>query len=150
MHRCSRRNALRLVLLAAASTLAPSIASVGSERPPLAIKGYDPVAYFTIGAPVRGLPEVEHDWEEHRYRFSRADHRQLFKADPARYAPQFGNFCAMALAKGEIVVAEPEHWLISGGKLYVFGLPVGPERFKSDLAGNIARAEQNRWLIQKQ
>ena len=51
----------------------------------------------------------------------------MFKADPVRYAPQFGNFCAMALAKGEVVVANPTNWLISDGKLYVFGARHRPD-----------------------
>src|SRR6266446_4122172 len=73
------------------------------------------------------------------------------KADPARYAPQFGNFCAMALSKGEIVVADPENWLISDGKLYVFGkaAPAGPALFQQNLAENMAKANQNRPILPK-
>jgi hypothetical protein len=75
----------------------------------------------------------------------------MFKADPVRYAPQFGNFCAMALAKGEVVVANPQNWLISDGKLYVFGspAPAGPELFQKDLAGNIKKANENRSILPK-
>jgi hypothetical protein len=149
MHNLSRRNAVRLVLLAAASPLVTSIPSIAAEKVPLAIKGYDPVAYFTIGSPARGLPEIEYEWDERRYRFSRAEHRELFKADPVRYAPQFANFCAMALSKGEVEVANPEYWLISDGKLYIFGKPIGPDLFQRDLAGNLTKANQNRALIQK-
>ena len=65
--------------------------------------------------------------------FRGAEHRELFKADPVRYAPQFGNFCAMALTRGELDEANPENWLISDGKLYIFGkadgtraVPAGP------------------------
>ena len=47
------------------------------------------------------------EWDEHRYRFASAEHRELFKADPVRYAPQFGNYCAMALAMGKIVDGQP-------------------------------------------
>ena len=65
----------------------------------MAIKGYDPVAYFTDGMPKRGLPDFEYLWDEYRYHFSSAEHRELFKADPARYAPEFANFCAMSLAR---------------------------------------------------
>jgi hypothetical protein len=150
MHNLSRRDALRLVLLAIAAPSATSIPSVAGEKVPLAIKGYDPVAYFTIGTPTRGLPEIEHEWDEHRYRFSRLEHRELFKADPVRYAPQFGNFCAMALTSGELDEANPESWLISDGKLYVFGklAPAGPVLFQRDLVENIAKANQNRALIQ--
>ena len=142
----------RFVLLIAGATLALASPSVAADKGPLAIKGYDPIAYFTIGKPTRGLPEIEYEWNEHRYRFSRAEHRELFKADPVRYAPQFENFCAMALSKGEIVEADPENWLISEGRLYVFGKPApfGPALFQKDLAGNVTKANQNRPLIPKQ
>jgi YHS domain-containing protein len=111
--------------------------------------GYDPVAYFIDGKPTRGVPEIEYEWDGLRYRFSRAEHRELFKSDPVRYTPQFGNYCAMALSKGELVEADPENWLISDGKLYVFGKPVGPELFRKDLSGNVAKANQNRALLPK-
>ena len=150
MTNLSRRDAIRLVVVIAAALFATSVPSVATERMPLAIDGYDPVAYFTIGSPTRGLPEIEYEWDEHLYRFSRPEHREIFKADPVRYAPQFGNFCAMALTRGELVEANPEYWLISEGKLYLFGKAVGPTLFQQDLAGNIIKADQNRWLIQNQ
>ena len=114
---------------------------------PLAIKGYDPVAYFTDGMPKRGLPDFEYQWDEHRYRFASAEHRDLFKADPVRYAPEFANYCAMS--QGMIVEADPENWLISDGKLYIFGKSIGPELFEKDLAANVARANRNRALIRQ-
>jgi len=118
----------------------------------LAIKGYDPVAYFTDGKPTLGLASIEHEWDGRIYRFASAEHRDRFKADPARYAPQFGNFCAMALSMGQVVVADPENWLVSDGKLYVFGkpAPAGPALFQKDLAGNIAKANQSRAILPKQ
>jgi hypothetical protein len=151
MHNQSRRNAIRLVLLAAASPFAISIPSLAEEGIPLAIRGYDPVAYFTTGSPARGLPEIEYEWDEHRYRFASAEHRELFKRDPVRYAPQFANFCAMALTRAESVEADPENWLISDGKLYLFGSgrPLGPALFQRDLTGNITKANENRWLVEK-
>ena len=145
----SRRNAVGLILSTAAWTAAGAIRSAAAERPPLAIKGYDPVAYFTDGKPVRGRPEIEFEWDEYRYRFSSLEHRALFKSDPVRYAPQFANFCAMALSQGEIVVANPMHWLISDGKLYIFGKPAGPALFRQNLAEHIAKANENRPLIPK-
>src|SRR6185437_13748010 len=77
------------------------------------------------------------------------EHRDLFKADPEHYAPQFGNFCAMALALNQVVVANPENWLISDGKLYVFGkaAPGGPALFQKDLAANIAKANEHRPIL---
>ena len=150
MHHLSRRSAFHLVLLVAALPLVTSMASAAIDAP-LAIQGYDPVAYFTDGKPMRGTPEFEYQWDEHRYRFASAQHRDLFKADPVRYAPQFGNYCAMALALGKIVVANPENWLVSDNKLYVFGSPApkGPELFEKDLAGNISKANQNRAILPK-
>jgi YHS domain-containing protein len=148
----SRRNTVRgLALLVAASTLTRTSPSLAGENVELAIKGYDPVAYFTLGHAVRGRPEFQYEWDELRYYFSSAEHRDLFKADPVRYAPQFGNYCAMALAKGELDEANPENWLISDGKLYIFNkaAPMGPALFEQDLAGNIAKANRNRVLTEK-
>ena len=100
MHSFSRRIALGgFILLVPSFPFAVVSRSIAAERMPLAIKGYDPVAYFTDGKPRRGLPEFEYEWDEHRYRFSSTEHRELFKADPVRYAPQFANFCAMSLAQ---------------------------------------------------
>ena len=142
----SRRDAG--LLLIAAGLYAPY--SFAEDGIPLAIKGYDPVAYFVMGKPMRGLQEFEYEWDEHRYYFVNAEHRELFKADPIRYAPQFGNYCAMALTSGELDEANPENWLISDGKLYIFGkpAPMGPALFQQDLDVNIAKANQNRPLIQ--
>ena len=121
------RRAFRLLLLAL--FLVPTtISSATAQTSPLAIKGYDPVAYFTAGKPTPGLPEFKYEWGGHLYQFSRSDHLERFKAEPARYAPQFSGYCAMALSKAELVVADPENWLISDGKLCVFGkpAPAGP------------------------
>jgi hypothetical protein len=149
--RMSRRTSLRLVALIALAQFAAAMPSAAQSTAPLAIKGYDPVAYFTQGKPTHGLPSIDYEWDEHRYLFASIENRELFKADPTHYAPQFGNFCAMALSKGELVEANPENWLVNDGKLYVFGkpAPAGPALFQQDLAGNIARANQNRPLTLK-
>jgi YHS domain-containing protein len=149
MDNFSRRTALHLGLLAVLA-LATPLPSLAMDMP-LAIQGYDPVAYFTDSKPVRGTAEFEYQWDEHTYRFASAQHRDLFKADPVHYAPQFGNYCAMALALGKIVKADPENWLISDDKLYVFGspAPMGPELFQKDLASNITKANRNRPILPK-
>jgi hypothetical protein len=153
-HSFSRRDAIRggAALLVVATTFAASFGSFAGEGVPLAIKGYDPVAYFTDGKPTPGVAAFEYEWDEHVWRFSSAKHRELFKADPARYAPQFGNYCAMALSMGQIVTADPKNWLISDGKLYIFGkpAPAGPVLFQRHLAENIAKADHNRPLLPKQ
>jgi len=135
---------LSLGLLLAAATRGG--AGGGAE---LAIGGYDPVAYFTEGKATRGSPDIEHEWDEHRYRFARAEHRELFKADPVRYAPQFANYCAIALSRGEVVEANPEHWVISNSRLYIFGAPAGAGVFQRDITGTIDKANLHRGLIEK-
>jgi hypothetical protein len=123
-----------------------------AEGPPLAIKGYDPVAYFTDGKPTPGQPQFAYEWDEHVWHFATEQHRDLFKADPVHYAPQFGNFCAMALSLGQVVTADPNNWLIRDGKLYVFGkpAPAGPALFQQHLAENIAKANKNRSILPKE
>jgi YHS domain-containing protein len=145
----SRRNAVCLVSLAAAASIAGALPSPAAEKTPLAIKGYDPVAYFTDGKPVPGQPDLEYVWDEYRYRFASREHWALFKADPVRYAPQFANFCAMALSNGEVKEANPKYWLISDGKLYLFAKPEGPKLFQRYISSNEFAAEQSRGLIPK-
>jgi len=128
-----------------ACVCARAVALHAGSDVPLAIKGYDPVAYFTLGKPTPGSADIEYRWDDHRYRFARPDHREMFKRDPARYAPEFENYCAMALARGDFIEAEPESWLISDGRLYIFAKPVGVERFRLDPAG-IAEAAKRTWL----
>ncbi len=135
---------MRLLITLAALAFAATAATAAGPPPALAIQGYDPVAYFTLRRATPGLARFEYEWDEHRYRFASARHRDLFKADPVRYAPQFTNYCAIALARGEISAANPEYWLISDGKLYLFGKAAGPRLFQQDVSGNIARANSNR------
>src|SRR5689334_13490771 len=118
-----------------------------ADPAPLAIQGYDPVAYFTLQRATPGVAQFGYDWDEHHWQFSNAKHRDLFVADPVRYAPQFANFCAVALARGEVLPANPEYWLISDGKLYLFGKSKGPDLFRQDLKQNIERANQHRSML---
>ena len=147
----SRRNESRAfaILFAAFLAMAIGLPVSAADPLPVAIKGYDPVAYFTVGKPTKGRPDVEATWDERRYQFSTPENRARFVADPARYAPQFSDYCAMALSKGEIVVADPENWTIAEGKLYIFGKPVGPELFRKDVAANAVKAEGNRNILPK-
>ena len=116
----------------------------------LGIKGYDPVAYFTLQRATPGQAQFEYSWDEHVWRFASAEHLELFKANPVHYAPQFANFCAVALARGEVREANPEYWLISDGKLYLFGKSYGPDLFRKDLGQNVERARHNRELLKAQ
>ncbi len=91
--------------------------NVDSEK--VAIHGYDTVAYFTEGKPMQGKDEFEEVWEDARWQFSSATNRELFKANPERYAPQFGGYCAGGLAVGEYADGDPKLFTIVDGKLYL-------------------------------
>ena len=139
----------RLRLLATlALGLCSLAAPAAAPSTTLAIKGYDPVAYFALQRATPGSTQFEYQWDEHLWRFATAEHRDLFKADPVRYAPQFANFCAVALARGEVREANPEYWLISDGKLYLFGKSIGPDLFRKDLS-YLERANSNRALLSR-
>jgi len=99
---------------------------------PIAMNGYDPVAYFIVAEPTKGKPEFSHAWDGERYLFSSAENRDRFAKDPARYAPQFPGYCAAALTRGEVVTPDPRNWIIIEGKLYLFGKSIGPELFRKD------------------
>ena len=138
----------RLLITLFASIIAlPVVAGEFFEVDGVALRGYDPVAYFTLQRATPGVAQFGYDWDEHHWQFSTAKHRDLFVADPVRYAPQFANFCAVALARGELLPANPEYWLISDGKLYLFGKSKGPDLFRQNLRENIERANQHRSML---
>lgn len=87
----------------------------------LAIQGYDPVPYFTVGKAVEGKADIIMVFEGITYRLSSVQNKELFKADPAKYEPQYGGWCAYAMgATGEKVEVDPETFKIVNGKLYLF------------------------------
>jgi YHS domain-containing protein len=98
----------------------------------VALKGYDPVSYFTDGKPEKGSSEFTFAFDDTTYWFKSAEHRAQFAADPEHYAPQFDGYCAVQLSRGRKVEADPEAWTITNGKLYVFsgkrGVPIFHEQ----------------------
>lgn len=87
----------------------------------LAIRGYDPVAYFTAQKAVEGKKEISLNYEGITYRFTNSQNRDLFKASPAKYQPQYGGWCAYAMgANGEKVDIDPATFELLDGKLYLF------------------------------
>jgi len=123
----TRRTALQITAFAAILLAAnrPLIA----ETAPLALKGYDPVAYFTDAKPTPGREQFELLWDGQRYRFASAQHRDMFRSSPDRYAPQFGGLCAMNLSNGVKRESDPHNWVISNGNLYVFAGERGMQNF---------------------
>jgi YHS domain-containing protein len=127
------RTSLMLAGLVGAIFLGFSLVTqAGDQR--LALKGYDPVAYFTEKRPMVGDPKYEQQWDGATYRFASAEHLALFKADPDRYLPQYNNWCAASVAKGVKVHGNPEYWLVVDGRLYLFGGAIGPDLMSADPA----------------
>lgn len=90
------------------------------SRKALALKGYDPVAYFKDG-PRKGNHQITHVYRGIRYRFASESNRALFMQQPTQYEPQYGGWCAWAMAdKGGRTEANPESFKVIDGKLYVF------------------------------
>lgn len=86
----------------------------------LAIQGYDPVAYFTENQAVEGSEKIKHTEKGVTYYFSSAKNKQLFIKDPKQYEPQYGGYCAYAMADGDKVRVDPETFKVIDGKLYLF------------------------------
>ena len=126
---------------AAATTSIPVVFADPQADDNLAIRGYDPVAYFTEGAPVEGDSVYEYEWNGATWRFSSAANKELFASNPDAYAPQYGGYCAKALSEGNMASTVPEAWEIVDGKLYLnYSLAVQQE-WQADIPGNIAKAD---------
>jgi len=141
--------AWRLPMIAFASVaflLAPTSFAQTTVSPRVVLKGHDPVAYFTDGRPVKGSPQISHDFDGERYLFASAANRDRFAANPERYAPQFAGYCTGSMARGLRNEADPEAWIIADGRLYVFGQVKFMELAKQDprwLADRISLAGDN-------
>jgi YHS domain-containing protein len=110
----------------------------------LAVKGYDPVAYFTLGRPVEGKKEFEYKWKDSKWRFSSEAHLNLFKSNPEKYAPQYGGYWAYAVAMGTTADIDPvEGWKIVDGKLYLNNSREVQKKWERDIPGYIRKADEN-------
>jgi YHS domain-containing protein len=108
-----------------------------------AINGYDPVAYFTEGRPVEGSEAFTHEWNGATWRFASVESRDAFAANPEEFAPQYGGYCAYAVANGYTAKTEPDAWTIHDGKLYLNFSRRIRRRWEKDIPGHIASANEN-------
>ena len=111
--------ALALAAAPAAAFDRESADTVNSDQSGVALRGYDPVAYFTSGAPVKGDAQFAQVYKDHRYLFASEADRAAFAADPEKYIPAYGGFCSYAASFGKKADGDPEAWRIVGGKLYL-------------------------------
>ena len=109
----------------------------------LAIRGYDPVAYFTEGRPVEGLAEHSLEWRGATWRFASAEHRALFVAEPERYAPQYGGYCAWAVAQGYTASIDPEAWDVVEGRLFLNYSKGVQRQWRAGRDGFVVAADEN-------
>jgi len=116
-----------------------------SEERKLSISGYDPVAYFTDGKPVRGKSEFEYEWHGSHWRFASAAHRDLFIKDPEHYTPQYDGYCAMGASRGQDAhkdTVDPQAWAIVDGKLYLTHTTNVLKIWRQNAADNIRSADK--------
>lgn len=108
-----------------------------------AIDGYDPVAFFTEGRAVRGEEAYAWEWRGSRWLFAGAEHLESFRADPERYAPAYGGYCAYGMAGGYTAFTDPTAWSIVDGRLFLnFDHDVKAE-WEADRPAMIERADAN-------
>jgi hypothetical protein len=106
----------------------------------VAIKGFDPVAYFTAGAPTAGSATWTAMHNGAQFRFASASNRDAFVAAPDKYAPQYGGYCAMGVAVGRKFDIDPAAFRVEGGKLYLNKDRKTQEVWLKDVPGNIEKA----------
>jgi YHS domain-containing protein len=129
--------ALALISTASAKTL------VNVDRSGVAIKGYDPVAYFTDKKAVKGNAQLQSNVGGVIYYFASAENKAAFDADAAKYQPQFGGFCAWAVSRGYTAPIDPNAFQIVNGRLLLqYSLKVRTD-FSLDTEGNLKKADAN-------
>lgn len=129
--------------LCLAAIAAERVDSVNKDSAGLAIKGYDAVAYFTQSKPVKGTASFTHHWNGAEWRFESQADLDLFKANPEKYAPQYGGYCAWAVSNNYTANIDPTAWRIVEGKLYLNYNASVQKKWAAELEARIAAADRN-------
>lgn len=108
----------------------------------LAIQGYDAVAYFTESDAVKGDAQHQYEWRGATWHFASSKHRALFIANPQKYAPQYGGFCALGVSLNAAVVPDPEAWTIVDGRLFLNYNMEARDRWRTEQDAHIANADK--------
>ena len=117
-----------------------AVADAGDERVMLA--GHDVVAYFTLGRHAPGLLRIKSVYQGVTFRFANEQHKALFDADPTKYLPQYGGYCANGMAYGIPWGGDADTWVMVNGKLYINGGAASKAAFLLDVPGNILLADK--------
>jgi hypothetical protein len=115
----------------------------------LALRGYDPVAYFAESRPVEGSKQFTHRYADVTWRFTNAANRDLFAQDPEKYAPQFGGYWAWGISQAKFFDGDPQIWKIVDGKLYVNYNKEIEKIWEQDIPGFIEKADTNWPTLEK-
>ncbi len=113
------------------------------DKSGLAIQGHDPVAFFTEGKPVKGRAEFVRLHGGATYQFASRENLELFRKDPAKYAPAFGGYCAFGVSKNKLVEIDVEAFQIVDGRLLLQYSKGVRDDFNKDTKGNLAKADGN-------
>ena len=106
-----------------------------------AIGGYDPVAYFTQSAPVKGDAAHSVTWKGAEWLFASAENKTLFEGNPEAYAPKYGGYCAFAASKNAVAPTAPDAWTVYENRLYLNYSTDVRSIWKKDIPGNVAKAD---------
>ncbi len=146
----SHRIVRRLAVAALLSALPLAVASAADEhylKDGGAAGGVDVVAYHTVGQPTPGSAQFTADYQGQTWKFATAANRDLFAADPAKYAPAYGGWCSAGASKGKKVATMPQYWAIVDGRLYLNSSEGAHKNlFLADTAGTIRKGESN-WKV---
>jgi hypothetical protein len=143
MHTVNRAAVVALAVLAMIPALGAAKPRVNVTADGVAVRGFDVVAYVTDGRPVVGSSRIETQWNGAVWRFVDQAHREMFLADPERYAPQFGGYCAYAVSQGYTADGDPRVWRIVEGRLYLNYSTRAQRLWERDVPGHIAKGRVN-------
>jgi YHS domain-containing protein len=125
-------------------TQVSATAKVNVDSQGVILKGYDAVAYFKQGKPVKGNSAIKSTYQGATYLFASSANKADFDKDPARYAPQYGAFCSYGVANGIVADIEgPDAFAVYKGKLYLCGNQAALKGFKTNIDSNIQKADAN-------
>jgi YHS domain-containing protein len=131
-----------IAVLALAAGCGTTHATIETSRgESLMLLGYDPVAYFTDGKPVRGLHTLPATTEGRTYYFATPEHRAEFAQWPSKYEPQYGGFCSNGAPYAVKLGSDPTQFAIRDGRLFIFGDVLGHEQWLLDEQDNIRQAD---------
>lgn len=134
-------------LFALAFFLAPALAGeqpyIYQNEDGIAIRGYDAVAFMTLGKALKGNEDFSYEWKKATWYFSSQENLDAFKKEPERFAPQFGGYCAYAVGNNYLYRSDPKYWMIVNGKLYLNANRQAQELWSQDVPGYIAKGNRN-------